>query len=282
MAWVFDSQLTRRLVFTLGNISRTPLPRLLLAPIIRAYVRGMGIKTSEVSYPPGGFKSFGEFFGRRLKAEARPICGEERAVVSPCDGTVIDQGRIDGKGSAAFKIKGSRYELSHLMGDAAGGTRLGDGGFFVVYLHPRDYHRVHAPADAQLYRIRHIPGARFPLFGWFNRRFDGLYGRNERLVFDFLLANGGRMVLIMVAAFCVGNMTVAVAPELAVGANTPSEHFFDPPVTFTRGESLSAFLLGSTVVTVWSKGAVLFDEHVSAGPISMGQRIGELGRIPHS
>ena len=40
---------------------------------------------SAVLTPANGFACFAEFFARRLRPEARPVCREAGAVVSPCD-----------------------------------------------------------------------------------------------------------------------------------------------------------------------------------------------------
>ena len=82
------------------------------------------------------------------------------------------------------------------------------------------------------------------------------------------------MALVMIAAFCVGNMKTTYTPGLTLRAEALSERNLDPPVTLARGDELGAFLLGSTVVTVWSKGSVKLDKHIASGTVAMGHRIG--------
>jgi hypothetical protein len=49
---------------------------------------GVPLATADalVVVPGGGFGSFGEFCAGRLRADARPVCADRGAVVSPCDG----------------------------------------------------------------------------------------------------------------------------------------------------------------------------------------------------
>ncbi len=279
MQYVFNSYLANQAAHALGRISRMSLPKPVLTPFIHLYGTVMNMNMDELAEPRDGFRSFSDFFGRRLKPESRPICGDSASVVSPCDGTVIDFGRIDEAGSNSFSIKGSRYTADEILGASNSDRRFRGGGYFVIYLHPRNYHRVHVPADAALIRVRHVPGARFPLFGWFEERVDCIYARNERVVFDFSMASGGVMSLIMVAAFGVGNISTKYAPNSVLKGFRQLENSLEPPVALKRGQEVGAFLLGSTVVTLWSKGSVELDKNFFAGPISMGVRIGTLNRF---
>ncbi len=108
MQYLFGSYLVKQMAHLVGRLSHIPLPQPVLRSIIQVYTLGMCVNIDEVLEPRDGFLSFGDFFGRRLKSEARPVCGDKDALVSPCDGEVIDLGKIDGTGSAVFRIENSR------------------------------------------------------------------------------------------------------------------------------------------------------------------------------
>ena len=58
------------------------------------------------------YESLGQFFSRELKPGVRPLA--DRLVVSPCDGTVLHLGRIEG--NRVEQVKGLTYSLDSLLG----------------------------------------------------------------------------------------------------------------------------------------------------------------------
>lgn len=270
MRYLFESPLATMASHAMGRTADLPLPRSLLKPLIRAYSLGFGVDLNAAQFPPGGFASFGDFFAREMKPGTRPVCRDTAALVGPCDGLATGSGQV-GAGSQ-FEIKGRAYDLGALLGDLPSADRLAGGGFLVVYLHPRDYHRVHAPADAKLQSVRHIPGARYPVTPWTTERVDDVYGKNERFVFEFQAPNGGMLCVVMVAAFGVGGLTSPFAPQMN---KKISERRFLPNLNLDRGEELGAFRLGSTVILLWSKGSVALETGLTGARILLGRRIGQ-------
>jgi phosphatidylserine decarboxylase len=175
-----------------------------------------------------------------------------------------------------FRIKGYTYTLPALLGQENGDTKFDGGEYMVIYLHPRDYHRVHVPVSAQLTRTIHIPGTRYPVTGWCDDRVEGIFEKNERMVFFLNLPGGGHLAMVMVAAFGVGNIDTTYDPGFGQGYDVRRERQFTPPVDVGKGDDLGAFLLGSTVVMVWSKGAIQLND-TETGPIAMGRKIGNIG-----
>lgn len=276
----FASFAAHKISHIMGRMADTPLPEILLKPLIVAYSRSMGIATNEIEEPEGGFQTFSQFFGRRLKPDARPICSDERAVVSPCDGQLVAMGEIDSENDPAFLIKGSHYDIGSLLGNVVEGQTYRAGRYLIIYLHPRDYHRVHVPFDCSLERVRSIPGARYSVAGWSERRVDGIYGKNERMVFALELPNGKKAALVMVAAFGVGNIETKYGFDYGQKMAVCKERDFQPNETFTRGQEIGAFLLGSTVAMVIENGALELDRDLTLGSVIMGQKIGTVN-IPN-
>jgi phosphatidylserine decarboxylase len=267
---IFGSRAAIEASRTMGWLAKIPLPQPIINSLIQLYSMGFGVDMQGVAVPPEGFNSFGDFFGRRLRADARPIAKGKRAVVSPCDGEVTAFGRIDLTEEPVFAIKGHQYSIGSLVGDAEGTECFAGGTFVVIYLHPRDYHRVHAPTALSLTQIRTIPGARFSVARWCENLADNIYEKNERVVFNGTLPKEGVFSLIMVAAFGVGNIESKYHPESASRVGSYMQRDMNPPVCLDKGEEMGAFLLGSTVVMIWSKGAIALDENLKLGPIKMG------------
>ncbi len=272
---IFTSVLAKRTCHIVGHAAKIPVPKPVLKAIIGAYSVAVGVAENEVAEPVGGFTNFSEFFGRRLKPGARVVPEDESVFVSPSDGEIIDVGKIGPSGNSTFEIKGSAYDLDSLLGDRGAGEVFKEGGYMVIYLHPRDYHRVHMPTSGELTVMRRIPGARYPVNDWLRDKVDCIYNKNERTVFQFNTEGGGEIALVMVAAFGVGN----IETRFQFGSTSKDvllERCFSPPQKLLAGDELGAFLLGSTVVLTWSKGAVQLDSDLVEGPIAMGRALGRI------
>jgi len=275
MQRLFGSRFAGHLSHAIGQVADVRVPSRVLRPVIKAYSLAVGVEMDGVIEPTGGFESFGDFFVRRLRSEVRPLCLDRDAVIYPSDGRLVGQGPISSDGDACFSIKGQQYDITQLLGTDDAGESYGSGEFAVIYLHPRDYHRVHVPADGRLVRTRHIPGHRFPVAPWSERRVPGLYGKNERVVFELELGSGGKLALVMVAAFGVGNIETPYAPR--IDRHEMSTRELKPPTEVVRGDDLGAFRLGSTVVMIWSAGALRIDRPFEPGVVQYGTRMGILG-----
>jgi phosphatidylserine decarboxylase len=226
----------------------------------------VGASLHEVELPLEQYPTFSEFFARRLVAGARAVERRRGAVVSPCDGTVLASGTTSG--DQLLQAKGRSYSLRALLGDDALARELAGGTYLTVYLSPRDFHRVHAPVSGLLRSYRHIPGRLFPVSGPFVETVDGLFTRNERVVFhlevggpadDVPGARGGArsMAVVMVGAAGVGNIVVSHDGRESRGLRrerTPQSTCFTPPVPVAQGEELGAFHLGSTVIVLLPPG----------------------------
>lgn len=256
----------------LARAAELRLPAPMLRTFIKAYTAWFAVDMSVVLTPADGFACFADFFARKLRPEARPVCHEAGAVVSPCDAVLLDRGAIDADATTTVTVKGTRYGLRDLVGDAGVAAGLAGGGYCMLYLHPRDYHRVHVPMDGTLKEVRHMPGARYPMAPWASGFGAGALGKNERVAFDIELSQGGRRcVLLMVAAFGVGGIESPYLPEGSGGSRT------DMAEAVRRGDDLGAFHIGSTVMLLWPAGSVDLDPGLVVGNrVLVGQAIGRL------
>lgn len=216
----------------------------------------------------GGWSSFDAFFTRRLRDGVRTVDPDPRAITSPADGRIESMGPIDGQGT--FTVKGRPYSVAELVGDEREAARFLGGAGFVVYLSPRDYHRVHAPVGGTIRRIRSMPGDYFPVNAIGVKHVANLFCRNRRVAIE-IDADGqlGRVTVVMVVAMIVGRITtVGVdARDVPLG-----DHVFEPPLRVARGDEIGVFHLGSTAVVLAEKraaGAWLVGE----GPVRYGQAL---------
>jgi len=246
----------------LGKLCDQNLPPVVSQMVQRAYCSAYDVNLDEAQ-SPGPYPSFDAFFTRPLKPGARPLA--DAAIISPADGKLSAAGPVDE--ALGILVKKQHYDVAELIGDSADAERYRDGQFCVVYLSPRDYHRVHSPVTGSISRVRGIPGDLYPVNSFGEENIDGLFVRNNRVCICIDTEDFGRVSVVMVGATIVGRISVSVIPEPAV---PPGETQMAPSRPIERGEEVGMFHLGSTAV-------VLFESSVSIqrelGAIQMGESL---------
>ncbi|WP_374691690.1 archaetidylserine decarboxylase [Accumulibacter sp.] len=242
--------------------------------VIRWFVRRYGVDLSEaVDADPVSYRSFNEFFTRPLRPGARPLADAD--FVCPVDGAISQFGAIER--DRIFQAKGHHYTTTALLGgDSELAARFASGAFATLYLSPRDYHRIHMPADGRLTRMIHVPGALFSVNPATARGVPGLFARNERVVCVFD-GEFGSFALVLVGATIVGSMaTVWHGTVNPPRSGVLREWSYDKqPVILRKGEEMGRFLLGSTVVVLFPADVLCFNPAWSPGrPVRMGEAMG--------
>lgn len=269
----------KRLSRALGRVAAFPTSQALIAQAVDLYVRAYGVDLGEALVPEGGFRTFDEFFTRRLKDGARPIEGDERTMVCPADGLVEDVGPIEA--GALLRVKGQEYEVGELLGDPADAPRFEGGTFAVIYLSPRDYHRVHAAVRGPVHTVRHVGGTLFPVNRFGVASYPRLFARNERVAIFQNSEVHGEVATILVGAIGVGRISVAFDPTIMTnvgrGPTTQRYHPAHAPA-LERGDELGTFHLGSTVVVLVAPEQRI-EPRVAAGDrVQMGRAMAVSGR----
>jgi phosphatidylserine decarboxylase len=243
-----------RITRALGHLTEARVPSALLNPVLDIYTRAYNVDLSEAIVPEEGFGTFNEFFTRRLRDGLRPVDADPDVLISPADGRLDDAGPIDPL--RTFMVKGQRYDATELLGSSDDATLFGGGTYAIVYLSPRDYHRVHSPIDAEITHVRHIPGTLYPVNAFGVRHVPLLFARNERVVIMLRSKTHGAIAMVMVGAMIVGKITLSFeGPARPAFGGTVIERRYDaasrPKVS--RGDEVGAFLLGSTVVMLMER-----------------------------
>ncbi len=235
-----------RLSHAVGRLCEQRLPPGLSKVVAQAYARAYRVNMEEAEVE-GPFPSFDAFFTRKLRRGARTVSEDE--VVSPADGLLSAQGAVDT--NCRIQVKGQNYSVAELIGSCDDAQLYVGGRFVVVYLSPRDYHRVHAPVSAELTSVRSVPGDLFPVNSIGERYVEGLFVRNNRVAFNLETRGLGRVTLVMVGATIVGRIGVSVLDD---ATPAPGLTPIVPPVQVERGDELGVFHLGSTVVVLFEPG----------------------------
>ena len=212
----YDSRFSRKAIAALANIP--------------------GCESAEAEKPLGAYRSFNEFFTRRLKPGARPV-GE--GFVSPCDARL--RLHLGVSAHDPFPVKGAKRTLADVLREALPNERYD---VAVFRLAPVDYHRFHFPCDCDLEGgTRVIKGRYHSVNPIALLRHPDIYADNERQI---VKARGafGTFWMVDVGAFGVGTIV-----QTFRGA------------THAKGDEKGYFKFGgSTVILVLPQGAVAFDE----------------------
>ncbi|HEY0587706.1 MAG TPA: archaetidylserine decarboxylase [Pseudoduganella sp.] len=244
--------------------------------LIRWFVTKYDVNMDEAANSDiASYHSFNEFFTRALKPGARPLAKAD--FVCPVDGRISQFGAIEG--DQIFQAKGHKFSTTALVGgDASLAKHFEHGSFANLYLSPRDYHRIHMPCDASLKRMIYVPGELFSVSPTAARGVPGLFARNERVVCEFETAFGP-FVMVLVGATIVGSMATVWhglvnpprLPKVTEWTYKKNEH------VFKKGEEMGRFLLGSTVVMLFPKDTLHFnDQWQPAGPVRLGEMMANL------
>jgi len=225
---------------------------------IKRFIKRNEIDMSE--YIPQRYRSFNEFFIRKIKPDARPIDMEPSVLISPCD-SLLSIYNITA--DSIFSVKGTNYTLEALLGDGALAEKYRGGKCLIFRLMPDNYHRYIYPDSGskggniaiagKLHTVREV-AHKYSMFATNSREYTTLHTDNF-----------GDVVYMEVGALLVGRIR-----------NHHQGH------SFVRGEEKGYFEYGgSTIIMLLEKGrAVLdsaFDGCTDNGielPVQVGQRIG--------
>jgi phosphatidylserine decarboxylase len=251
-----------------------PVPPFLRESLYGAFASIAGIDLAEAGNPLREYRTFDEFFIRRLRPGLREWPADDAALGSPVDGTIGETGTI--RDGVLLQAKGQPYSAAALLDDEAEAGRYDGGGFLTLYLSPRDYHRIHAPASGRVSKARHIPGRLLPVNEPAIHHVASLFPRNERVV-CYIDGEAGRTAVVAVGAFNVGRIEVVFDSRWRSNRRGAASRdvLYDPPHGIDRGDELMIFHLGSTVVLLLEPERARFAEGLRTGAhIRLGQAIG--------
>lgn len=266
-----------RITRALGHFTDARVPSVILDRVLNLYTRAYHVDLSEAVSPPGGYGTFNEFFTRKLRDGVRPIDPGADVIVSPADGRLDDVGPIDD--AQTFSVKGQTYDAAGLLGSSSDAARFAGGEYAVVYLSPRDYHRVHAPLDGTITHVRHLPGTLYPVNAFGVRHVPRLFARNERVVIQMEHPTLGALALVMVGAMIVGRITLTLdaPPRPAFGGPVAERRYQGATAPkVSKGDELGAFQLGSTVVLLMERpgrDAWRLEPDLLGTPVRFGQAL---------
>ncbi|WP_416149275.1 phosphatidylserine decarboxylase [Salipaludibacillus sp. HK11] len=225
--------------------------------LIPSFSRTFHINEAELARNLPEYDSLSDFFSRELKEGSRFIGDDKNEIISPVDGVIKDAGKITK--DTDFFVKGKKHSLKTMLGIDSAVNRYANGNYCVLYLSPKDYHRIHSPSDGVI------------IHRWALGRYSepvnsmGLhYGieplaTNYRLITE-MVHKDNRMALIKVGAL-----------------NVNSIHPSHLKNKVEKGEEIGYFSFGSTVILLFEKNSITFNSEVIEGELNVkqGESIGK-------
>jgi len=245
-----------------GRKMSTPESAKRVDPFISEYA----LDPADFADAPESFRSFNEFFYRKLKPGARPVDPNSDSVVFPADGRHLGFERASDIGGVF--IKGQKFDLPTLIGDAKLAEKYANGALILSRLCPVDYHRFHFPVGGLPGETRAIPGPLFSVSPIALRRQLAYLWTNKRTVTQLVTEKFGTVLLMEIGATCVGTIGQTYTPGKPV----------------EKGDEKGYFAFGgSSTLTLFEPGVLRLEDDLrenSAKQIELYARVGSrMGRM---
>ncbi len=226
---------------------------------IKGYVKRHSINIAE--YEQKDYRSFNEFFTRKILPECRPFDETPQAFVSPCDCKLTVFPIAE---KSEFTVKGFRYTVGSLLKNDELAEKYRGGVAIICRLSVCDYHRYHYLDDGEKGENVFIKG-RYHTVQPVALERRRVFAENSREYTVLHTAHFGDVTQVEVGAMMVGRIV-----------NNHGAH------RFSRGEEKGRFEFGgSTIVLLVEKDKVVFDEELYTNTengfetaVKCGERIG--------
>ena len=201
------------------------------------------------------YKSFNDFFTRKLKSESRPINPDVNIITSPVDGIVAQLGKIEKEN--LIQAKGIKYSLGDLIEDKKLAKTFQNGFFITIYLAPINYHRIHSPFNGTIEETKYLEGNLYSVNAQSTRRIKSLYSSNER-TFCYVRSDNFYFGLVIVGAAMVGSIVPFWNTETKPTKRNLINMWNEGPKkdlkAVSKGQELGYFQMGSTVILLLPSG----------------------------
>jgi len=261
---------------------------------IESFIQLHKLNVPEIRNDLDQFKTFNEFFYRRLKPDAR-ICAaldNDSVAVSAADARTMVFQTIDE--AKSLWIKGENFSVHKLLGEWGKGGKadaFNGGSICISRLAPQDYHRWHFPVSGIPLKREPIDGTYYTVNPIAIRKDVDVYTENKRCVCPIETKEFGLVMLVAVGATMVGSIRFECdCKNLPSGASNCASGVcyegkrvkkFDPQGYFAFG--------GSTVLVLFRPGVIQFDSDLVANSkrqletlVKVGESIGKATGYRHS
>ena len=226
---------------------------------IHPFLKNSNINMNE--YEQVKFKSFNDFFTRKIKKECRPIDMDEKHLISPCD---CKFSVYDIKEDSTFMIKNTNYTLESLLQNKELAEVYKDGTFLLFRLTVDDYHRYAYIDSGMKTKNVYIPGVYYTVNPIANDH-KQIYKENSREYTIIENETFGKILMMEVGATMVGRIVN-----------------YDQECVVTRGQEKGRFEFGgSTIIVCIEKDKIIIDDDLVKNTkqgnetvLKLGEKIG--------
>ncbi|WP_123052588.1 phosphatidylserine decarboxylase [Clostridium sp. JN-1] len=229
------------------------------------FIKTFNINITESKASIKDFKSFNDFFTRKLNSNARPIDTNKDTLMSPGDGRLTAYQNIDM--DKIVQVKGFTYRLQDLILDDKIASKFSNGTCLILRLCPTDYHRFHFIDSGICDQTKKISGDYYSVNPAALKKIPELFCKNKREYALFHSQNFDDILYIEVGATCVGSIIQT----------------YTPGKTVQKGDEKGYFKFGgSTAILFLKQGTVSIDDDILnqskkgyETKIIMGEHIGK-------
>lgn len=213
------------------------------------------------------YKTFNEFFYRKLKPGLRKPEGDNEIFVSPADSRCTVFCSI--QQAKHIWIKGSRFTLARLTKNYRPEIFNDRSCSIMIFrLAPQDYHRFHCPCDAVIGKPIFVDGQYYTVNPMAVRSSLDVFGENVRMIIPLESPEFGTVLMIPIGAMMVGSIVL----------DRQEGEFV------RRGEELGYFKFGgSTIVIVVPSKSLILDADLSKNSADCIETLVKVGMsVAHS
>lgn len=120
----------------ISKLSGLYMDSILSKILIKPFIKHNNINMDE--FIDTKYKSFNDFFTRKIKKEKRPVSNNSNDFISPCDSKLTCYKITD---DLLFNVKNSIYSVESILNDNVIANKYKNGYVLVFRLSPNDYHR---------------------------------------------------------------------------------------------------------------------------------------------
>ncbi|MCG6189825.1 archaetidylserine decarboxylase [Maribellus maritimus] len=199
---------------------------------IKSFVDDFHIDVSELEKSIEEFKSFNDFFCRKLKPNARKI---GNGLISPGDGRILTFENISDVNN--FYIKGRKFTLTEFLSNKLLAEKYQNCSMVILRIAPNDYHRYHFPYSGKPSKSIKIKGNYYSvsphaLF----KNYAKVFCENKREICSLNINKEKEILIVSVGSTMVGSINSSYRINTIVN----------------KGEEMGYFSFGgSTVVLIF-------------------------------
>ncbi len=209
-------------------------------------------------YPKKEYKSFNDFFTRKIISKKRPISKKSNELISIADSKLL---YYEISNATEMKIKGKTYTVKELVRDKKLAEEYKNGVCLVFRLTVDDYHRYSFVDDGEVVKTKKINGILHTVGPIAFKRYK-VFKENQREYSILSTKNFGDVIQMEVGALMVGKIV---------------NHDIK---TFHKGQEKGYFLFGgSTVILLLKENIVKIDEDIVKNSLNGIETKVKLGEV---